>query len=160
MLLTPLTNKWSINICLHSFIYLLVINMNENINQHSYSFGQYSFINCNHRLTMHIRIWQRSTKSQTWLNDWTELNWTGMEEEMPKLHFCEKGHYGYKCFVGNKRIILLCLLGCEMKEEKRSERMRNKQDGKRLCNLHALWDPRNITAKSSLSVWGIVGCKL
>ena len=43
---------------------------------------------------------------------------------MPKLHFCEKGHYGYKCFVGNKRIILLCLLGCEMKEEKRSERMR------------------------------------
>ena len=79
---------------------------------------------------------------------------------MPKLHFCEKGHYGYKCFVGNKRIILLCLLGCEMKEEKRSERMRNKQDGKRLCNLHALWDPWNITAKSSLSVWGIVGCKL
>ena len=79
---------------------------------------------------------------------------------MSKLHFYEKGHYGYKCFVGNKGIILLCLLGCEMKEEKRRERMRNKQDGKRLCNLHALWDPQNITAKSTLSVWGIVGCKL
>lgn len=47
----------------------------------------------------------------------------------------------------------------EEKEKREIERMRDKQDGIRLCNFHPSWDPQNITAKSSLSVRDIVDSK-
>ena len=63
-MLTTLANKWNSNIHVGCFTFILVINTNKNINQHS-------SISCNHRLAIDIRVQQKPVKvfwkNQLWV---------------------------------------------------------------------------------------------
>lgn len=59
-----MANKWNSNIHVGCFTFILVINTNKNINQHS-------SISCNHRLAIDIRVQQKPVKvfwkNQLWV---------------------------------------------------------------------------------------------